>query len=613
MKRTTKILSLLLTGMLLFNSMVFTVVSEEAYPSETETASEVVLSDVIEEKYDAGDEIVEWREEGVKHYYLGDGQYQAVVKPDKEVLQKKSQQAAAKSSITVRSSGMPLDTHISYSAQSTNYGDVDGVRVSTVAIGLIYLSDVSLPVNSNILFSSLNFAYYYNVSDGYLTVGAYAIEEYWDEYEVTWDDMEIYPNMGISTISSGTTTLTASSTCNVNNPTWAAVDITDIVRSWYSGERYNEGIALKRIGGNNNSVIIKSYESEQEAYFPYYTITYTLLDEDVIPRGEYYLKNEQFDKFAEIDDNASSTAEGASTEIWKFNADNDQRWNIVYLYNGYYKITSTASGKALTAPTSTESPITQKTYTGSTSQHWIIVKNANGSYKISPRTNDSYFISAGSGSISESGRSIQLRVSQSDARDDWSFILVSEYIHWSCNTRIYYDATVLYSEAYMKTAYERATAAFIEKFNFQFKSPTIAYSSLLDVSTECSHAQTSTATCTQLCGDVTSCRELHHKSSPRLNTLLTSNYCFTYRLVGYALCMYYDGEHISVVGSGNVDGKNATTSTLTSPNLVASIQHELTHNLGRVDHCTDNGQLCIFQGDVGYWCDDCAQYIMDNY
>lgn len=611
MKQMTKVLSLLLACMLLFNSMMFGAVSQEALPTETETASN--MSAVIDDKYEAGDEIVEWREEGVKHYYLGDGTCQAVIRADEEMLQKKSEQGAARSSTTVKSSWAPLDTHISSSAQSTKYGRTDGVRVSTVAIGLFYHFDVALPANINILYSMLHFAYYYNVSDGYLTVGAYAIEEYWDEYEVKWDDMEIYPNMGISTTLCGTTTLTASSMCNVNNPTWAAVDITDIVRSWHSGEQSNEGVALKRIGGNNNSVIIKSYESGQPEYYSYYTITYQLLDEERVPTGEYYLQNAEFEKFAEIDNNALATDEGANIEIWNFNADNDQRWNVVYLYNGYYKISSTASGKALTAPTNTDLSITQTVYTGSNRQQWRITKNSTGSFKISPRSGESFYISAGSGSITGNGRAMQMRASQSDDRDDWNFILVNEYIHWSFNTRIYYDATVQYSEAYMINAYKRATTAFVEKFNIQFKSPTIAYSSLLNVSTACNHAQASTDACTQLCGDVTSCNTLHHKSSARLNKLLTSNSYFTYRLVGYALCMYYNGKHINVVGSGNVDGKNATTSTIKTSDLAASIQHELTHNLGRGSHCTDNGQLCIYQGDMNYWCDDCAQYIMDNY
>lgn len=47
---------------LLFNSMVFSAVSEEALPVETETASD--MDAVIARKYEAGDVIVEWREEG---------------------------------------------------------------------------------------------------------------------------------------------------------------------------------------------------------------------------------------------------------------------------------------------------------------------------------------------------------------------------------------------------------------------------------------------------------------------------------------------------------------------------------------------------------------------
>lgn len=62
MKRTTKVLSSLLAWMLLFNSMVFSAVSEEALPVETETASD--MSAVITGKYEAGDEIVEWSGEG---------------------------------------------------------------------------------------------------------------------------------------------------------------------------------------------------------------------------------------------------------------------------------------------------------------------------------------------------------------------------------------------------------------------------------------------------------------------------------------------------------------------------------------------------------------------
>ena len=327
MKRMKKFLSLLLACMLMLNSTVLYAVGEEALPSETETAPDVALSDVVDEKYDAGDEIVEWREEGVKHYYLGDGKYQAVVQVGDMVNQAQSRST----STTVNSSRYPLDTYLSSFYKDVCYGESDEVWVGNSYVGLFYNPKPNLPVNAVIESATMHFSYYYHVSTGSMTVGAYAVEEYWDEYTVTWNEMDAYPDMGISTTASGTVTLTASSTNSETNPTRASVSITDIVRSWYSKERSNEGIALKRISGSNTSVILKSYESEDEDHYAYYTITYSTLDGNVVPKGEYYLQNAKFEKFAEIDDDASATTDGAIIEIWNFNADADQKWNITYM------------------------------------------------------------------------------------------------------------------------------------------------------------------------------------------------------------------------------------------------------------------------------------------
>lgn len=417
MKRMKKILSLLLACMLMLNSMVLYAVGEEALPTETETASDVALSDVIAEKYDVGDEILEWREEGVKHYYLGDGKYQAVVKAG----EMKNSVQSRSSSTTVNSSRYPLDTYLSSSNKAACYGESEEVWVGTTYIGLFYNGKPNLPTNAIIESATMSFSYYYYVSTGSMTVGAYAVEEYWDEYTVTWNEMAAYPDMGISTTPSGTVILSASSTNSENTPTRASVNITDIVRSWYSKERSNEGIALKRISGSNTSVILKSYESEDEDHFAYYVITYSTLDEDVVPKGEYFFQNAKFNKFAEIDNNAFSTDDGAIIEIWDFNAEADQKWKITYLYNGYYKIISTASDKALTAPTSTNTSITQTVYTSSNNQQWIIKRNTDGTYKLSPRSNESFYMAAGAGLITSRGRNVEMREEQSDGRDKWYF------------------------------------------------------------------------------------------------------------------------------------------------------------------------------------------------
>lgn len=420
MKRMKKFLSLLLACMLMLNGTVLYAVGEEALPSETETAPDVALPDVVDEKYDAGDEIVEWREEGVKHYYLGDGKYQAVVQVGDMVNQAQSRST----STTVNSSRYPLDTYLSSFYKDVCYGESDEVWVGSYYVGLFYNNKPTLPANAVIESATMHFSYYYHVSTGSMTVGAYAVEEYWDEYTVTWNEMDAYPDMGISTTASGTVTLAASSTNSETNPTRASVSITDIVRSWYSKERSNEGIALKRISGSNTSVILKSYESEDEDHYAYYTITYSTLDGNVVPKGEYYLQNAKFEKFAEIDDDASATTDGAIIEIWNFNAEADQKWNITYLYNGYYKIISTASGKALTAPTSTNASITQNVYTGTDKQLWVIKKNTDGTYKLSPKSNQSQYMEAGAGLITARGRNVEMREEQSDNRDDWEIMIL---------------------------------------------------------------------------------------------------------------------------------------------------------------------------------------------
>lgn len=609
MKRTTKVLSLLLAWMLLFNSMVFSAVSEEALPVETETASD--MSAVIDEKYEAGDEIVEWREEGVKHYYLGDGQYQAVITTEEETLEVQTSRSTSSATYSEETNRDSIDTHISSSEQSRNFGDVDGVRVGTAAIGLFYNYIINFPKNVKISTSSFHFAYYYNVPTGYMTVGAYAVDEYWDELEVTWDHMEVYPNMGISTTLSGSATLNASSTCNADNPTWASVNITNIVQSWYSGERYNEGIALKRTGGTNNSVIIKSYESAQETYRPYYTINYSLLDDIVVATNEYYIKNSEFGKYVQIDNNSPITEEGAKIEIWDLDNADDQKWEIIYLYNGYYKILSCASGKALTSPTDIGASITQKDYTGTTNQQWRITRNTDGLYKISPRSHLLYYMAAGDGIIFSNGRNVEKRANQSDGRDEWSIELIYDAADLRLDTRVYFNSTVPYSVSEILEKYNSATAAFYTTFGIKFNSPSIHHSDLLEISEDCDRANYLGLLCSNNCGSEALCSTYHHRSASRLLGLLSSDLYYTYRLVGSRICIY-DTLHKGTIGLGDVNGKNAVTSTYSSDDIITSIQHELTHNLGGSHSRCTAGQECVLKGDKNIWCDACTADINKN-
>lgn len=290
---------------------------------------------------------------GGQAYYLGDGVYEAVVKAEstKKANISSENKTSTFNSTTETVSNVQYDTYISSSHQATMYGEEETVWIGKAEIGLFYQKMPELPANATIQDAYFNFFFYYYVEENYLTVGAYPVEVAWDEFIVTWDTMETYENMGIGTQQTGSANLWAQPGRNANNPGRASVEVTEIVESWYSGERYNEGIALKRTGGTNNSVIIKAYESEEELCYWFYTITYILESTDnFIPSDMYYLQNMQSNTYAQLDDSVSPSTEGLNLKIYPYDDDNDQKWKIKYLHNGYYKITSSSSGKALTAP-----------------------------------------------------------------------------------------------------------------------------------------------------------------------------------------------------------------------------------------------------------------------
>jgi hypothetical protein len=117
--------------------------------------------------------------------------------------------------------------------------------------------------------------------------------------------------------------------------------------------------------------------------------------------------------------------------------------------------------------------------------------------------------------------------------------------------------------------------------------------------------------CDATCGSLSSCTTGHHKGSNRLLKFLTSTSIYTYRIVGHRLC-YYDGStHSGVTGLGDVSGKNAITTTYSTPNLKNSIQHELSHSFG-ASHSTCTGSStnkCTLARYEGFWCTKCATAI----
>ena len=434
-ERIQKIAALFLSFLLMTQLMLVPAVGEQTSNAAQSTeGSPTIQAPTMEEEelepYAVGEEIEAWREEGVRHYYLGDGVYEAVVKAEK---QSAGSDAKASSNTTTPSLGEPYETYISSSHPSTVYGYDASVYVGIAEIGLFWHEEPTLPENAVIVTAKLNFFYYYGISTGHMLVGAYPVNVTWNESD-SWNSVQTkatnsgLPNMGIGTEKAGQIQLDASPTCTASNPTQTSVFVTTIVQSWYSGEYDNDGIALKRIalndGEENNSVIIKPYEAEEE-YWSYLTIQYRLADEDdgYIPEGDYFLQNVELGNYAQINDNVSPTTHGAIIEAWGFDGADDQKWRFTSLYNGYYKITSVASGYALTAPSSLNASITQTTFTNADNQHWKISVTADG-YQLRPRSNYSYRLAVGDGIITGNGRNVEMRAVRTDHKDEWELIRI---------------------------------------------------------------------------------------------------------------------------------------------------------------------------------------------
>lgn len=176
---------------------------------------------------------------------------------------------------TIQSNAAAQDTYISASNPNTNYGTSEEIWISSSNIAFIKINlPDTIPHGSTITQATLNvpFYYYSSVTSGYINVGAYEILFPWEETEITWNIANENFDMGISTSSFATATLSAANSGGVNNPGNASFNITNLMQYWLDGDP-NFGVALKYISGTNSSVILRSWEYSLSAE-SYYSITY---------------------------------------------------------------------------------------------------------------------------------------------------------------------------------------------------------------------------------------------------------------------------------------------------------------------------------------------------
>nr|WP_305794499.1 glycoside hydrolase family 97 catalytic domain-containing protein [Halomarina rubra] len=100
----------------------------------------------------------------------------------------------------------------------------------------------------------------------------------------------------------------------------------------------------------------------------------------------YVLRNVNSGKALDVA--SASASDGANVHQYGYVGDDNQKWVVTDLNNGYYKLEAVHSGKALdveAASTSDGANVHQYGYVGADNQQWEIVENADGSYRLLAR------------------------------------------------------------------------------------------------------------------------------------------------------------------------------------------------------------------------------------
>ena len=111
----------------------------------------------------------------------------------------------------------------------------------------------------------------------------------------------------------------------------------------------------------------------------------TKVGSKTIPDGTYEITSKIASNML-LDVSGGSTNDGANVQIWADANEKQQKFEVVYLGNGSYKILCKRSGKALTVSetgTSYSSNVYQSTYNQRANQMWRIEKNNNDYYIVS--------------------------------------------------------------------------------------------------------------------------------------------------------------------------------------------------------------------------------------
>ena len=494
-----------------------------------------------------------------------------------------------------------------------------------------------LPGYANIESASFNFWYTADAASGALNMKAYIVNFPWDESSLNWTTAS-HTNFGMDTSWWTGAGLTVST-----SPKKFTMNITGAVKKWFGEDRIpNYGLAFKRVGGKITTATIMSSEAAS-TYRPYAVITYSL--DLPVAEGTYYIRNGYHhnlfmraktgaddwddsstsvtsgDKYCEMFDPPTSPSDDDSAEY---------KWTFTYLNNGYYSIRSYDDGTYLTVRQGKENTGNfildrDQVFSGYNNQQWKITKNQDNRYKIEPRSSESYttdwVMAVKSGNDNkEKGYNVIQAVNSGTAHSEWYIESLSPTPRMRLNVTIKYDDLVASekqdAENLLSTEFQKAADMFLIVYGIQLTICDIHHDSSIAVDSRCEVIDDPDAHCIPACAPDVQCSTLHHKSSSKFYATTRTPTERTCRVVGFAICGRPGGNHGPVLGATYSKGTKEFVVTTKnrekeSDTIHMTMQHELSHTFGSLDHDIVNGRSCVITKQFGYWCIDCYNAIND--
>ncbi len=308
-----------------------------------------------------------------------------------------------------------FDTYIDSNRSNVNFGSSDYLYISNTQITYMRPAElIALPDRATVTNAELNVYYYFpNSTNANTTIGLYPVTIDWNENQLTWYSAGSYSQMGIDFSSAiDGRNFAASSSYTAASPGNIIFNITDLYKNAYAGSAFY-GVALYRSYGSTSPVVVLSSETSSRAQ---YLVTYEI--NAPIASGEYYIGSDYIDGMFMI---ALGEQNLMITDITSML---HQRWEFEYLHNGYYKITNMNTNLSLAIPNNKTAvadsiPSFSEFYEPIGRKQWKIVDAGEGVYKISPRSNESMFLS-----LATNNSSVQQRAEQTDNKDEWRLLKI---------------------------------------------------------------------------------------------------------------------------------------------------------------------------------------------